>query len=429
MPRPDEGLIHQWLDGECTPEESARIERLVAEDPEWAAAVAEARGLMAASSRILSALDAVPHALPSDTASPAAGGGATGAGAEHAKRGRTRVPAWIGLAASVVLVAGTAYVLRDGSRAPVGTGAEARQEPAAPAAAPAAPSPAPAAVERDVAEEALAASVTARSTPAMPSPAPDPANTAPVAARVAAGASAPLLAQERRGASRDVIRASPRVTVQFDSLASAIDAPTRALIERIAQQALRDIAEVLPGTPDSVMLRVIVSPMVIPETGEGARTPEPHEIEWTVRPATPDSVRLIVQQRLRKTLFHEVHHLARGWTLRGGRPLRGLADALVAEGLASVFARSFAADTAPWSRYPTEAPAWAREVIALPPSALAQYNQWMFQHPDGRRWIGYRAGTWVAEQAVQRSGRSAASLAMVSTDSILSLAGLRDERD
>jgi len=109
MSRPDEGLIHQWLDGECTPEESARLERLVATDAEWAAAVAEARGLMAASSRILGALDAVPHAKP-------AGGKAAPA---VARRG-FRVAPWMGVAAGLVLVAGTAYVLREQSTAPFG---------------------------------------------------------------------------------------------------------------------------------------------------------------------------------------------------------------------------------------------------------------------------------------------------------------------
>ena len=59
MPRPDEGVIHAWLDGELGAEEAARVERLVADDPEWAAAAAEARGLVAASSRILAALDVV----------------------------------------------------------------------------------------------------------------------------------------------------------------------------------------------------------------------------------------------------------------------------------------------------------------------------------------------------------------------------------
>ena len=60
MPRPDEGLIHAWLDGELDAVESARVESLVANDAEWAAAAAEARGLIAASSRIVGALDHVP---------------------------------------------------------------------------------------------------------------------------------------------------------------------------------------------------------------------------------------------------------------------------------------------------------------------------------------------------------------------------------
>lgn len=106
MPRPDEGLIHAWLDGELTPEESARVERLVAEDAEWAAAAAEARGLVAASSRILTALDDVPAGvMPAGSrAAPA--------------RGRFSVRPWMRVAAGLVLVAGTAYLVTDRTGTP-----------------------------------------------------------------------------------------------------------------------------------------------------------------------------------------------------------------------------------------------------------------------------------------------------------------------
>lgn len=60
MPHPDDGLIHAWLDGELEPAEAARVEALVASDAEWAAAAAEARGLIAASARIVGTLDRVP---------------------------------------------------------------------------------------------------------------------------------------------------------------------------------------------------------------------------------------------------------------------------------------------------------------------------------------------------------------------------------
>ena len=60
MPHPEEGLIHAWLDGELDTADSARVSELVARDREWASAAAEARGLIAASSRLAGALDRVP---------------------------------------------------------------------------------------------------------------------------------------------------------------------------------------------------------------------------------------------------------------------------------------------------------------------------------------------------------------------------------
>lgn len=59
----DEGTIHSWLDGALSADEAARAEAHVAECPQCAAAVAEARGFIAASSRILTALDHVPRAV------------------------------------------------------------------------------------------------------------------------------------------------------------------------------------------------------------------------------------------------------------------------------------------------------------------------------------------------------------------------------
>ncbi|HEX7596331.1 MAG TPA: zf-HC2 domain-containing protein, partial [Gemmatimonadaceae bacterium] len=59
----DEGTIHSWLDGALGPEEAAQVEAHVKECSQCAAAVAEARGFIAASSRILTALDNAPHGV------------------------------------------------------------------------------------------------------------------------------------------------------------------------------------------------------------------------------------------------------------------------------------------------------------------------------------------------------------------------------
>jgi hypothetical protein len=147
MPRPDEGLIHAWLDGELSPAEAARVEQLVRDDAEWSAAAAEARGLVAAASRILGALDDVPgDVMPRGSR---AAGGATGT----ATRERTKPPLrfaarpWVRAAAGVVLVVGTTVAVRSVQQEPVpvadsamsgGIAATERQERAADADAPAA---------------------------------------------------------------------------------------------------------------------------------------------------------------------------------------------------------------------------------------------------------------------------------------------------
>jgi carboxypeptidase-like protein/putative zinc finger protein len=56
----DEGTIHAWLDGALAPNEASAAEAHVDTCEQCARAVAEARGLIAASSRILGALDEVP---------------------------------------------------------------------------------------------------------------------------------------------------------------------------------------------------------------------------------------------------------------------------------------------------------------------------------------------------------------------------------
>lgn len=176
MPRnsPDEGLIHAWLDGELSPDEAARVERLVREDPEWAAAASEARGLMAASSRILGALDVVPgDVLPQGSrAAPAAGAAAA------RSRSRFSVRPWMRVAAGLVLVVGTAVIVND--RAGVDAAFEtvaapapavAEDRAAAQAAAPATGRSQPTA---DAAAPAQKVTTQSRAVTPPPAPAPEP---------------------------------------------------------------------------------------------------------------------------------------------------------------------------------------------------------------------------------------------------------------
>ncbi len=60
MQHPDEGTIHAWIDGELPSDQAAALEAHLNDCAECSALAAEARGLVAASSRIVSALDIVP---------------------------------------------------------------------------------------------------------------------------------------------------------------------------------------------------------------------------------------------------------------------------------------------------------------------------------------------------------------------------------
>ena len=89
----DEGTIHAWLDGALSATQSAEVDAHVKSCAECSAAVAEARGLIAASSRILTALDDVPpNVIPKPVVAPV--------------RRRWGAAPWIsGLAAAAIIVA------------------------------------------------------------------------------------------------------------------------------------------------------------------------------------------------------------------------------------------------------------------------------------------------------------------------------------
>ena len=83
---PDEGLLHEWLDEQLPAGDAAVIHAHVHACAECAARVAEARGLIAASRRILTALDDVPaHVIPAPSVIVAAD-------ATAARAASTRVP-------------------------------------------------------------------------------------------------------------------------------------------------------------------------------------------------------------------------------------------------------------------------------------------------------------------------------------------------
>jgi len=168
----DDGTIHAWLDGALGTGEAAAVEAHVAACRDCADRVAEARGLIAASSRILTALDDVPeHVVPVErppavaaarAASPAlAAVPAPAAAAPPARWGHR----YGRLAAAVAfVVAGTLVITREANRHDVASRREmahAANEQRLQRDSTAAPSNAPAAATQGVAPQAAPAPLAA----------------------------------------------------------------------------------------------------------------------------------------------------------------------------------------------------------------------------------------------------------------------------
>lgn len=114
MRHPDEGTIHAWLDGALPPAEASALEAHVASCAECSAAVAEARGMLAAASRILSTLDdvsggVIPAAAPADATRVAARRGS----AAEVRPFRFRAARWQVAAGLMIAVAGSWLVMRN----------------------------------------------------------------------------------------------------------------------------------------------------------------------------------------------------------------------------------------------------------------------------------------------------------------------------
>ena len=211
--------------------------------------------------------------------------------------------------------------------------------------------------------------------------------------------------------------AKPDRSVQFfRSETYTFSATEQDRIEAIASATLRDARTLLPGLPERIHLTVRPGSDVIEETGETGTAMPPDAIMWTVDPQRNGGVDAVARKWLRASLLHELHHLARA----ASQPPRTLVDHAIFEGMATVFERDFAGAEVPWGAYPENVAQWADELTRLPPDSSTR--EWLYKHPDGRRWIGIKVGTYWVDGAIRNSGRSAASLTTASSAEIVEFA-------
>lgn len=213
--------------------------------------------------------------------------------------------------------------------------------------------------------------------------------------------------------------AAPAATVVFhDAGDYQFTRSERRTIEDLVEATVIEARQFLPSLPSDLTVRVYPDSNVIPETGETGTVLPPTTIVWVVDPAHERGVSQVATSWLRASVLHELHHLVRAQTDTS----RSMMEEVIAEGMATVFERDVAGVAPPWAAYPEDVEEWVDELRALP--AGADIDLWVRgRHPDGRRWIGMRAGTYVVDRAMALSGKTAAELVSTTTNEVLRMAG------
>ena len=213
------------------------------------------------------------------------------------------------------------------------------------------------------------------------------------------------------------------VVFQEDSL--EFMEPQKVFIREVISNTEEEVRNLLPNLPDSI--KVIVANVdwdLDVVNGVTGRTETNHpplvlvQISNNYQGGVIDSV----YQGIKSTIFHEFHHLSRGWAIQDNKFSYGIPNAMVNEGLAVAFTEIYTGNINEVNSYTEEADHWVKEILALPLDAI--YSDWvMGEHPDGRTYIGYRTGNFLVRRAMNNSGKSILELSSLMPNEIIKLAG------
>jgi hypothetical protein len=189
---------------------------------------------------------------------------------------------------------------------------------------------------------------------------------------------------------------------------------------REVRTAFKEVSKLLPF--GSQRINFFIQPRIyglIEETGDSAHTYNSEFIELAFDPTKDRQGLEVILSGVRPGVFHEMNHAA-----RFNIPIyhKTFLDNCVMEGLATVFTRDYTGEKAGWADYPKNVSDWLYELIDK--NDMFYWQEYMFKHADGRRWIGYKVGTYIIDQALERSGKNIIELTKMECKDIMKLAGV-----
>jgi len=355
----DEGTIHAWLDGAVDATQSRDIEAHIATCDACSAAVAEARGLVAASSRILSALDDVPAGVIPKKALPPT---------RQAPVRQWRAARWVtGIAAALMLAVGVTTWNREAVQSEMTSmspaGALTSSTP------PAAEAQAPVVVPAPVVGAAAGSAVEAQRGKRAPVVANVPASPAP----------APPVEPQRKSAESEQTLAARQLRDEQQSRRAAEPTVADAATDSRTDAEKRDLSRSAAAPRPSAMRAPTLRLETVVTTGAGAGA----SAEESRRRANDDST------RLRGTYAAASADLA---TVAGCYRLPQREETLLqrAAGVASAVGKAARASSGVPA--PAAAPAPAADLAARAPALLRLDT---LPHP-----LGFRAASTASDSTV-----------------------------
>ncbi|MBO6621469.1 MAG: hypothetical protein JJ892_01415 [Balneola sp.] len=216
-----------------------------------------------------------------------------------------------------------------------------------------------------------------------------------------------------------------KVDVVFQEDSLGFTEQEKVFVSKVISKSEEEVRKLLPNLTDSI--KVIVEQVdwdldtVGGVTGRTETNSPPLvliQISYNYKGGVIDSV----YQGIKATIFHEFHHLSRGWAIQDNKFSSGIPNAMVNEGLAVAFTEIYTGNINEVNAYTEEADNWVKEILALPLNA--SYSDWvMGEHPDGRTYIGYRTGNFLVRKAMNMSGNNILELSELMPEEIIKLAG------
>ena len=198
----------------------------------------------------------------------------------------------------------------------------------------------------------------------------------------------------------------------------------KQLIGSIIVQSEKKIRILLPSLPKEITVTISITDSNHDKIGGvngQTDSNSPAEVTIEISNVFPGGIRAASKKALAALVYHEFHHLSRGWAIKDNKFGPGMSIAMINEGLAVVFSEIHTGVKLDAYKYPEEVNSWVEQIMKLPLNA--KWSEWMYKHPDGRAQVGYRAGSFLIRQVIKKSGKNILELSELSPAEILKLVG------